>query len=97
MIARAPETLVRRDREAQLGPGHLVDGGALRAGAPLRQVVRHPDLGVEAGAVEVVPEAQLGAFTLSTKPRTSPAGSEYASPSADSTAVMNSSAHSGSW
>jgi hypothetical protein len=36
-----------------------------------------------------------GAFTCATNPRTSAAGSEYASPSADSIAVMNASAQSG--
>jgi drug/metabolite transporter (DMT)-like permease len=41
------------------------------------------------------PAYEAGAFTEATKPRTSAAGSEYASPSASSTAAMYSLVHSG--
>ena len=49
VLAGAPEPLLGRDRQPQLGTRDRVRRGALRARAPLRQVVRDPDLGVEAG------------------------------------------------
>jgi hypothetical protein len=54
VIVRTPQPVPRRDRQPQLGPVHGVRRGALRPGAPHRQVMRDPDLGVEVGRIELV-------------------------------------------
>src|SRR5215813_11180841 len=57
MLGRAPQALLRRDRQAQLRAGDPVAGRAVGTRAPLRQVVRDPHRQVEVVALEVVAEA----------------------------------------
>ena len=56
MVAFAPDRVVRGDAQPQARVRDLVRRGARRPRAPGRQVVRHPDVGVEGRAVELVGE-----------------------------------------
>ena len=62
MRLRAPQPLVGRDGQPQLGVAHRVGRGALGPRAPLRQVVRHPHGGVERRAVELVAKPHRAAI-----------------------------------
>jgi hypothetical protein len=102
-----PDAAQRRDHErsgevqlagVQQGgqlQGHLCQAGGLSLPLhlPPRDDDRH-DHGQTLNMDEVTAQA-AGAFTDATYPRTSAAGSEYAAPSASSTAFMYSAAHSG--